>query len=341
MAFNFWEAQRKARGRTKLYAALFLLMTVGTALGVEWAMRTYAGDSYDPPLPFLGIAFVVVTLGTTLFNYSMYGQYGGSYVAESVGGRLVSPATTDFKERQLLNIVEEMSIAAGVPMPKVYILPVNQINAFAAGLKKEQAAIAITQGSLQTLSREEVQGVIAHEFGHIYNGDMRISLQLAAMVMGFFIVLYLGMRLLQIASFTRGERDGNGDRKGGNPLAIAGLILIIAGILTWFLGSLLKCAVSRQREYLADACSVQFTRNPTGIANALKKIGQQTETGIPSDGMAFSHLYFDDHGGLSSLFATHPPLWKRIAAIEGLTYLPPEWKEQLFQDKDKDTKSTS
>lgn len=332
MAFNFWEAQRKARSKTRLYLFLFLLLTALVAVGAEAAMREFGGPNYDVSFPLVGTGVAAVTIVTALFNYGMYSQGGGSYVAESLGGVRVDPLTRDFHEKQLLNIVEEMSVAAGVPMPAVYILPVRQMNAFAAGLKKENAAVAITAGCLNALNREELQGVIGHEFGHIYNGDMKISLQLAAMVMGFFLVLYIGMRLLQMASFTRIEREDNGEgRRGGNPFAIAGLILIVAGILTWFFGSLLKSAVSREREYLADACAVQFTRNPAGIANALRKIGKQETSGIPSDGMALSHLYFDDHSGWSALFATHPPLWKRIAAVEGLTYLPPEWKENLFK----------
>lgn len=327
MAFNFWEAQRKARSKTKVYVAFFLFLVVVVSVCAEVLMRYLAAPDYDPPLPLLGLGVAGVTCLVALYNYALYQSGGGSYVAESLGGVKVDPLTRDYRQRQLLNIVEEMSVSAGVPMPAVYILPVNQINAFAAGLKQENAAVAVTSGCLALLSRDELQGVIGHEFGHIYNGDMRISLQLAAMVMGFFFVLYLGMRIIQFASFSRDDED----RRGGNPVAIAGLIFIIAGVLTWFFGSLLKAAISREREYLADACAVQFTRNPDGIANALKKIGGQHANDMPSQGMAFSHLYLDDRSGLSELFATHPPLWKRIAAIEGLTYLPPEWKKDLPQ----------
>lgn len=327
MAFNFWEAQRKARSRTKVYVVLFLVLVAIVAVCAELLMRYLAEPDYDPPLPVLGMGVAGITFIVALYNYAMYRENGGGYVAESLGGQKVDPLTRDYKQRQLLNIVEEMSVSAGVPMPSVYILPVNQINAFAAGLKKEDAAVAVTSGCLALLSRDELQGVIGHEFGHIYNGDMKISLQLAAMVMGFFFILYLGIRVIQIASFSS-DRDDE-DRRGGNPVAIAGLIFIIAGVLTWFFGSILKAAISREREYLADACAVQFTRNPEGIANALKKIGSQHVNDMPARGMAFSHLYLDDRSGLSELFATHPPLWKRIAAIQGLSYLPPEWKKDL------------
>jgi heat shock protein HtpX len=331
MAFNFWEAQRKARSRTRFYVMLFIILTLIVACGVEIAMRVFVDpDLYDPPLPYLGMLFAAITFGTALFNYSMYTQYGGRYVAESAGGVEVDPLSRDPVERQLLNIVREMAVAASVPMPAVYILPAREINAFAAGITQDKAAIAVTQGCLRLLNRSELQGVIAHEIGHIYNRDMRIGLQLAAMVMGFFVLMYVGFRILQIANLT-GDRRGSydDDRRGGSPVLVAGMIFILAGTITWFFGALLQSAVSRQREYLADACSVQFTRYPEGIASALRKIGQQTVSDMPRSGMAFSHMYFDESGGFRSLFATHPPLEKRIAAIEGLEYLPPEWKKDL------------
>lgn len=314
------------------------MLTVIAGAGVELALRAMAGSDYNTPVPVVGLIFAAITFGTALFNYSMYQQYGGSYVAESAGGVLVDPLTRDPHERQLLNIVQEMAIAAGVPVPPVYILPAEQINAFAAGTTQDNAAIAVTEGCLSILNREELQGVVAHEFGHIYNRDMRIGLQLAAMVMGFFVLLYLGFRVLQFSSLaSTGSREyseeDNDNRRGPNLVFLAGILFIVAGALTWFFGALLKCAVSRQREYLADACSVQFTRNPRGIANALRKIEHQTTSDMPRSGMAFSHLYLDDRSGLSALFATHPPLEDRISAIEGLEYLPPEWKEDLKKDK--------
>lgn len=334
MAFNFWEAQRRARSRTKLYLLLFIILTVALAVAVEVVMRHVAGpENYDPPLPLMGLFFGVVTVGSALFNYTMYQQYGGSYVAESVGGRRIDPGTEDFKERQLINIAKEMSLAAGVPMPAVYIVPAREINAFAAGLTPQKAAIAVTAGTLALLKRDELQGVVAHEFGHIYNGDMRIGLQLAAMVMGFFALLYIGFRIMQFSSLGRrnSEREENGERRGLNPILLAGLLSLAAGAVAWLFGALLKAAVSRQREYLADACAVQFTRQTDGIANALKKIEKQVKSDMPKSGMAFSHLYFDDKSAFSALFATHPPLEKRIAALESLSYLPPEWRKDLPQ----------
>lgn len=325
MAMNFWEAQRRARSKTSLYVTLFVLLTMAAAAMVEIGMRHFAYDSYDPPLPVLGLIFGAITFMTASFQYMQFRLHGGSYVAESVGARRIDPVRATGKERMLLNIVEEIAIASGVPFPPVYILDTPQINAFAAGLTREDAAITVTRGTLTLLSRDELQGVVAHEFGHVYNGDMKISMRLAAMVMGFFFVLYAAMRLLQFADLR--SRDSN-NNKGPNPVAVAALLFLVAGAFTWLFGSLLKAAVSREREYLADACAVQFTRNPDGIANALRKIASESESmanKMPKRGLAFSHLYFDNHAGLSALFATHPPIKKRIAAIEGRTYIPDEW----------------
>jgi heat shock protein HtpX len=313
MEINFWEAQRSPRSKTTLYLTIFFLLSLGTAILVEILYRNIAEDYED--FPVVGSLFLIITLAVALFQYSMFSSYGGGYVAESMGGYRINPMTNNPRERQVLNIVEEVALAASLPIPPVYIIPAHQINAFAAGLNPNNSAIAITEGTLDLLNRDEIQGVIAHEFGHIYNGDMVISMRLAAMVMGFFFILYFGLRILQFSGLS--ARSSRGDRKGGNPVQIAALLFLLAGAFTWFMGSILKASVSRQREYLADACAVQFTRNPDGIANALRKIMKESTKDMPKEGMAFSHMYLDNHSTLDSLFATHPPLWKRIAAIEG------------------------
>jgi len=321
---NFWEAQARARSKTTFYLSVFVFITVAIAVISELAMRYFAPEAYTTNIPLIGLGFIIMTFLVASFNYGQYKQYGGGYVAESVGAWQVDPNTREPRERQLLNIVEEMALAANLPVPPVYIIPARQINAFAAGITPENAAIAVTEGTLHRLNRDELQGVIAHEFGHIYNGDMKISMRLAAMVMGFFFIMYFGLRILQFSGLRR--RSSN-ERSGGNPIAIAALIFVVAGIFTWFAGTLLKCIVSREREYLADACSVQFTRNPEGLLSALKKISNETYDDMPKEGSAFSHMYLDEHSGWSSLFATHPPLSKRIAAIEGQKYSPePEEK---------------
>lgn len=322
MAMNFWEAQRRYRGRTTLYLLVFILLTVAMAFLIDFVVRLLAKEGYTPPMPYLGILFLIITFVVAGFYYLIYSSQGGSFVAESLGARLVTPASTaDFREQQLLNIVQEMAVASGQPMPAVYVLPAKEINAFAAGLRPDKAAITVTRGALELLNREELQGVIGHEFGHVYNADMKVNLRLAAMIMGFVIILYMGIRLLEGSVFMRGRRNG-----GTNVLALVALVFLLAGAVTWFGGAILRSLVSRQREYLADASAVQFTRNPRGIANALRKIGGMEEVhDMPKKGMAYSHLYFQNRSFWSTLFATHPPLEKRIAAIEGRKYIPDEW----------------
>ena len=321
MAMDFWEAQQRARSRTAWYITVFVILTFLVASAAEVAMRTLAEESYDPPLPYIAIIFLVVTFLVALFQYAQFRTQGGAFVAESLGAVLVGSRASSYKEQQLLNIVEEVALAAGEPVPPVYVLPAREINAFAAGLTPGDAVIAVTAGTLNLLSRDELQGVVAHEMGHIKNGDMLISMRVAAMVMGFFFVLYIGMRMLQ---FTNWQTDRD-ERRGGNPLALAAFILLIAGAFTWFAGSVLKSMISREREYLADASSVQFTRNPEGLANALRKIANERVHDMPPSGMAYSHMYLENTSVMSFLFATHPPIEKRIEAIEGRTYIPKEW----------------
>jgi heat shock protein HtpX len=311
MVMNFWEAQRRARLQTTLYLITFTIFTVIVAALSEFAMRSFSEGNYDPPIPYLGLAFLGITFAVAGYNYLCYKTQGGAYVAEFLGAEEVDRVTSDPIARMLVNVVEEVAVASSLPVPRIFILNTPEINAFAAGLKADDAAITVTVGALQLLNRTELQGVIAHEFGHIYNGDMKISLRLAALVMGFFIVFYLGIRLFQGAAYSRDSK------KGGNPIALAAVILLVAGTITWFFGSILKAMVSRQREYLADACAVQFTRSSEGIANALRKIEKSTVRDMPKTGMAYSHLYFNDHSFWSDLFATHPPLEKRIEALEG------------------------
>ena len=311
---DFWEAQRNARRQTTIYLLAFSLMTGIVAVGSEYAFRYAIPDYASTPAPLLGALFVLVTVGAAVINYLLVGQYGGGYVAESMGCKKINPSTSNPKEKQLLNIIEEMAIAAAVPLPAIYLIPSKGINAFAAGLEPQKAAVAVTQGALELLSRDELQGVVAHEMGHIANGDMRINMRLAALVMGFFVLIYLGLRVLQFSSF---RSSGNSKDKKGNPVLIAALILIAAGAIAWFAGTLFRCSVSRQREYLADASSVQFTRHPDGLLGALKKIKEQQVNDMPASGQAYAHLYFDHSSLWGRMFATHPPLDKRIAAIQG------------------------
>ena len=223
---------------------------------------------------------------------------GGSAVATLMGGRLVNPNTTDPNERKLLNVVEEMAIASGVPVPKVYLLDDEKgINAFAAGHTTGDAAIGVTRGCIEMLSRDELQGVIGHEFSHILNGDMRLNLRLIGLIFGILCLATIGRVLL----YARGRSS-----RGNNALPLIGLVLVILGAIGVFFGRLIQAAVSRQREFLADASSVQFTRNPAGLSGALQKIGRYSfgsrlESEHAPD---LCHMFFGNGVG-EPLFSAH------------------------------------
>ena len=262
------------------------------------------------------------------FYKTMSLSAGGTSVAEMLGGRLISQGTTDLQQRQLLNVVEEMAIAAGMPVPRVYLLEDTSINAFAAGRTPASAVIGVTRGTLGRLSREELQGVIAHEFSHIANGDMRLNIRLIGVLHGILLIGLIGYFILRSLRFTGRSRNSKG---GSGILAIAalGFGLLVIGYAGSFFGQWIKAIVSRQREYLADSSAVQFTRSKDGIAGALKKIGGSAAVGSFLDSPAapeYSHAYFADGIGSfwQSLFATHPPLEKRIKAIE------PRWDGQFL-----------
>lgn len=320
MAMNFWEAQRKAQSKTTLYLIVFIILTFLAAFVAEELMRLFSDESYQSNIPYMGLAFLGIIFFVAGFNYLQYLQSGGSYVAESVGARQVPTYTPNSKERQLLNIVEEIAVASSLhPVPPVYILEAQEINAFAAGTTPQNAVITVTRGTLNRLTRDELQGVIAHEFSHIAHADMKIGMRVAAMVMGFFIASYMGLRLLQNSYYLGSRRDD--DKKGANPILIMALILLAIGAIMWFFGSILQAMVSRQREYLADASAVQYTRNPEGIANALRKIAASNISDMPKSGTPYAHLYFNEHQSFwARIFATHPPIEDRIAAIEGGRY---------------------
>ena len=250
---------------------------------------------------------------------------GGKRIAESLDGIRLHPNTTNANEKQLLNVVEEIAIASGMPVPAVYLLKNEQgINAFAAGNTPADAVIGITQGSLAQFDRTQLQGVIAHEFSHILNGDMRLNVRLIALLHGIVFVGLIGEILL------RGRSHSRSSRSRGNPggqIAVLGVALVIIGWLGNLFGRMIKSAVSRQRELLADASAVQFTRNPQGIADALKIIGgYEPQATINNTGAnEVSHLFFGEAiRRISSVFVTHPPLDERIKRIE------PQWNGQFI-----------
>jgi Zn-dependent protease with chaperone function len=340
---NFFEAQERARRRTSRLLLLFALAVAGTIAAV-YAGTVLAWRTSDPAALAAGWwqprILIWATLGTitivgaaALYKWNEYSA-GGRVVAESLGGRSVDPRTTDLQERRLLNVVEEMAIASGIPMPAVYVLEAEPgINAFAAGLTPQDAVVAVTRGTLEKLKRDELQGVIGHEFSHILNGDMRLNLRLAAVIFGILVLGLLGRGILWSLRNTRirSSRDRNGN---GIILAVVavGIALLIVGYVGYFFGRLIQAAVSRQREFLADASAVQFTRDPSGLSGALKKIGGYAlgSNILSSQGAAVGHFFFAQafRSGFTGLWATHPPLAERIRAIDprfdGEMFAPPE-----------------
>ncbi|MDP6057248.1 MAG: M48 family metallopeptidase, partial [Pirellulaceae bacterium] len=247
-------------------------------------------------------------------------QSGGRVIAESLGGQLIDSGTTGALERKVLNVVEEMSVASGTPTPPVYLLNHERgINAFAAGFSPSDAVIGVTRGSVERLTRDQLQGVIAHEFSHILNGDMRLNIRLIGVVHGILVISLIGQFVLRSA-FYSGATRRRSSKENPLPLIALGAALMAIGFLGMFFGNLIKAAVSRQREFLADAAAVQFTRNPRGIGGALMQIGGFSKGSAVQNPNApeASHMFFGQAiaSGLNAFFATHPPLTARIARID-------------------------
>ena len=329
---DFFERQHKAKKKTGVLVFLFgvavLLISLLNFLIIA-AVIPFVDEErnfstlQDPMLAMYVVlgTFVVISLAG-LYRKSQLSD-GGSSIASMMGGRLVNMASTDPDEQKLMNVVEEMAIASSVPMPEVFVMNEEKaINAFAAGYTVDDAVIGVTDGCMRRLSRDELQGVIAHEFSHILNQDMRLNLRLVAVVFGLFVLSQLGRLMIQIGFNSSGRRSSsNRDEGGGGAvIGIAGLGIMAAGGLGILMGNLIKSAVSRQREYLADSSAVQFTRNPEGLAGALKKIGAMA-TGsrlLTPHAEEASHMFFGN--GMSeswlSFTATHPPLLDRILLLE-------------------------
>jgi Zn-dependent protease with chaperone function len=335
---DFFQNQETARKKTGLlivYFALAVVLIIATvylaiATILHWADPSVPADEpltvaalWDPGL-FAAVAVGTAALisGGSLYKIASLAG-GGRTVAELLGGRLLQPQTVDPDVRRILNVVEEMAIAAGTPVPPVYLLAKEDgINAFAAGHSPNDAVVAVTRGCVRRLSRDELQGVVAHEFSHILNGDMRLDLRLMGILFGILLIGLAGYTLMRSTSDVRVEADDrDGERRGANPLPLIGLALYVIGYIGVFFANLIKAGVSRQREFLADASAVQFTRNPDGIAGALKKIGALAEGSTIREPRAeeASHMFFGNAGGAGQLFgllATHPPLIERIRRID-------------------------
>lgn len=350
---DFFEAQDMALRKTRrlvIYYLLAVVVIVGAVYAAvtagylihalltqpEAARSPYGGPAAVAlwePMRFLLTASGVVALvglGTLYKTLSLRG--GGSSVAKALGGERVDRSTRDGRRKQLLNVVEEMAIAAGIPVPEVYLLMDEEaINAFAAGWGQDDAVIAVSEGALRYLSRDELQGVVAHEYSHILHGDCRLNIRLMGVLFGILMLSIFGQVLRVAVGFGGGHRarrrvhgGGGGGRGGGGALIIAVLVVVLLvtliGYIGTFFGRMIQAAISRQREFLADAAAVQFTRNPEGIGGALKKLGSGVDRGQlnhPNAGEA-AHMYFADglKRSFGSALATHPPLEERIRQIE-------------------------
>lgn len=343
---NFFEAQERARKSTRNLVWWFILSVVGVIVvmyflavfflqfsssNAEGAYQVTDSAGLQLWNPELLLWTSLIVGGVILVgSWSKLAQLsaGGKVVASSLGGRPVEPSTRDLRERRLLNVVEEMAIASGVPVPEAWIMDEERgINAFAAGTDPTNAVVGVTRGTLERLTRSELQGVVAHEFSHILNGDMKLNMRLMGWIFGLVMLSMLGRIMLESFRFMRGSRDSKG---GGIVIAI-----ILAGLAVWLVGSvgvlfarILQAAISRQREFLADASAVQFTRDPDGIAGALKKIGGFPEHGKISSPKAMEarHMFFAG-SSLNQMMATHPPLEKRIKAID------PRWNGEMLKGK--------
>lgn len=318
---NFFEHQERARRNSLRLLVLFALAVLAVVAAINivvlLALGLLAEPGKPPTVPAGAVAatvtvitLVVIACGSLYKVLSLRG--GGGAVARALGGTLVSGDTRDFHLRRLRNVVEEMAIASGVPVPEIYVLEQeNAINAFAAGHSMSDAAIAVTRGALEHLSRDELQGVVAHEFSHILHGDMRLNLRLMGLIFGLLVLGLTGQKVLE-------HLRGGGSRREGGVLFVIALAVMIFGYLGMFLGRLIKAAISRQREYLADASAVQFTRLSSGLVGALMKIGAfQAGSKLASDeAEEVAHMLFGDGRGYRALTATHPPIVDRIRRID-------------------------
>jgi Zn-dependent protease with chaperone function len=339
---DFFARQAATRRRSRWMVFLFILAVAAIVVAIDLvavttvailAVQEDGGLLASPDMSFSGYPLVVLfttivvlgTIGVSSLVRTVSLAAGGSKVAEQLGGTRVGADSTDPLKQRLRNVVEEMAIASGVPVPQIYVLEREAgINAFAAGYSPANAAIAVTRGALVNLDRDELQGVIAHEFSHVLNGDMRLSTRLIGLLFGLTVIAMIARTILRFA-----PRGSSSSRKGGGGIAIiylGALVVLALGWIGLFFGRLIQAAVSRHRESLADASAVQFTRDPQGLRNALVKIGALGEGSRFSDADAeeVAHLLFAE--GIGRVFATHPPLVERIREIDP-RFQPSEFDE--------------
>ncbi|HVR30503.1 MAG TPA: M48 family metallopeptidase [Thermoanaerobaculia bacterium] len=326
---DFFQRQEDARRATRRLVALFVLAVAGVVVAVNVAAATILLGSAATAVEAKDLfrRDVVTTVSLVTLAIIVVGSLykivtlaaGGPAVAQLLGGKPLDPDQTDPAERRLLNVVEEMALASGTSVPTVYVLDHEDgINAFAAGFTPDDAVIGVTRGALETLDREELQGVIGHEFSHLLNGDMRLNLRLIGLLHGILVIGQIGYWILRSAG--RGSSSSGRKRGAGGGVLLFGVAILVIGYVGVFFGKLIKSAVSRQREFLADAASAQFTRNPFGLAGALRKIGglaAGSRLSSPNAEQA-SHLFFGNGVGdaLFAWTATHPPLAERIRRLD-------------------------
>ena len=323
---NFFQRQEESRRLSRRLVALFALAVIAVVAAVNFVVIFVLATAEEhqtgyaptmgewigahPGTALITTLIVVGIIGLASLYKSLVLGGGGGVVARSLGGVRISPDTTDPLQRRLLNVVEEMAIASGVPMPEVYLLEQEAgINAFAAGHNPSNAAIGVTRGTLTTLNRAELQGVIAHELSHILNGDMRLNIRLMGLLFGLLVIAMIGRTVLRLTS-------GGRDSKKAFPILLVALAVLIIGYIGLFFGRLIQAAVSRSRESLADASAVQFTRDPTGLRGALVKIGALSGGSkiTNPDVEEVAHMLFAP--GMSRFFSTHPALEDRLKAID-------------------------
>ena len=328
---DFFARQEQSRRTSRVLVALFLLAfltcAIATTVVVGAALRLYLnsnalflGDQSWQQWAGAHAGLVAMMIGGTLAIMGLASLYraatiarGGGQVARLLGATEVDGEGADPLQRRLVNVVEEMALAAGLPVPEIYILEQEAgINAFAAGMSPTNAAITVTRGALERLDRAELQGVIAHEFSHVLNGDMRLNQQLMGLSFGILVLSIAGRWLLRSARYTRRDKSG-----GQAAALMIGLALIVIGAIGVLCSRLIKAAVARQRERLADASAVQFTREPEGLAGALKKIAGYGSRIDSVDTEEVAHMLFEHSASaFTGWFATHPPLLERIRALE-------------------------
>ena len=337
---DFYSRQAAARGQTRWLVIGFVLSLLAVALALDLVLFTFLSSTqadrpavdplqfaaHNPGVALFSTLIVMGVLGLASLYKSMELRGGGGVVARSLGGVLVAQDTTDIQRKRLLNVVSEMAIASGVPMPEVYVLEQEPgINAFAAGHTPANAAVTVTQGALDRLSRDELQGVIGHEFSHVLNGDMRLNVQLMGWIFGLFVIGLIGRMILEVSP--RNRRNSGG-------LVALGFAVMVLGYIGLMAGRILQAAVARQRERLADASGVQFTRNPQGLKGALVKIAALPEGSalVAADAEQAAHMFFAE--GLSRVFATHPPILERIRELD--PHFDPRELEAAAAEPDQD-----